>query len=129
MSRLYAQYQKRGLIWLAINSGAPGKQGHGLDRNALARMEYGIEYPVLLDESGQVGRSYGAKTTPHIFIISPEGLLLYAGAIDDDPRGANAERVNYVAQVLEQQMKGEKVQPAETSSYGCSVKYASDAPR
>lgn len=87
MERTYAENRGKGVVWLAINSGAPGNQGAGLERNTQARKEFGIEYPVLLDESGSVGRMYGAKTTPAMYVIGKDGLVLYAGAIDDDPRG------------------------------------------
>ncbi len=75
------------IVWLAINSGAPGKQGAGAERNREAKQEYAIEHPILLDESGAVGRSYGATNTPHMFVIDPSGKLTYAGALDNAPMG------------------------------------------
>lgn len=125
MKQLHETYHQQDVVWLAINSGAPGKQGHGKQRNAAARKQFGIDYPVLLDESGQVGRLYGAKTTPHMFIVKSDGMLVYAGGIDDDPRGSKSGRINYVAQALKAHLDGSKIQPAETESYGCSVKYGS----
>ena len=115
---------KQGAIWLAVNSGAPGKQGAGLDRNKKAIEEYKIAYPVLLDESGTVGKSYGAKTTPHMFVIS-KGKIVYAGAIDDRPDAEALGKVNYVREVLTQVTAQKAVNPTETKPYGCSVKYAS----
>lgn len=75
------------LVWLAINSGAPGKQGTGLDTNKAAASEWAMEHPVLLDEDGKVGRAYGAKTTPHVFVVDKEGKLAYRGGVDDAPLG------------------------------------------
>ncbi len=113
------------VVWLAINSGAPGLQGAGHERNVRAKKEYGINYPILLDEAGTVGRAYGAKTTPHMFVIRKDGVLVYAGAIDDDKAGKNPQAVNYVEQALSACKSGKQVEPASTESYGCSVKYAS----
>jgi peroxiredoxin len=124
MVELAAELQKKGVVWFAINSGAPGKQGAGLERNRKAKTDYEIDYPILLDESGVVGRMYGAKTTPDMFVISPQGVLLYAGAIDDDPSPRTLGKTNYVRQAIAQFEAGEKVSPSETVSYGCSVKYA-----
>ena len=87
--------------------------------------KYGITYPVLYDESGQVGHAYGAKTTPHMFIVGTDGKLAYNGAIDDDPPGrkAKADRLNYVGHGLDAEKKGASPDPASTKPYGCSVKY------
>ena len=125
MEQLFDRYGGKGVVWLAVNSGAPGKQGAGLERNIQARKDYGIAYPVLLDESGRVGRQYGAKTTPHMFVIRSDGVLAYAGAIDDDPRGEKekAQRKNYVGEALERCLAGKPPSPDHTTSYGCSVKY------
>ena len=112
-----------GVVWLAINSGKPGKQGTGHDRNVKAVEEYGIDYPVLLDESGSVGHTYAAKTTPHMYIIDETGTLIYAGAIDNDRSAKKAGDVNYVAQALGEHLEGHEVSEAETRPYGCSVKY------
>jgi hypothetical protein len=66
---------------------------------------------------------YGAKTTPHMFVIGKDGILLYAGAIDDDPRGTKADRVNYVERALASCVTGQPVAKNHSDSYGCSVKY------
>jgi peroxiredoxin len=125
MNELYARVKDRGVVWLAINSGAPGKQGHGLERNRKAREEYAMPFPILLDEDGSVGMMYGAKTTPHMFVIAADGKLVYRGAIDDAPSPSRLGDVHYVAAVLEQLLSGEEVTISETQPYGCSVKYAS----
>jgi peroxiredoxin len=109
------------VVWLAVNSGAPGKQGHGIERNAKARTEYGMTYPVLIDESGDVGRAYGAKTTPHMFVIGPDGQLVFAGGIDDAPMG-KGKGTNYVDKVLAEMDAG-VVATTSSKAYGCSVKY------
>ncbi|MEL6543520.1 MAG: redoxin family protein, partial [Myxococcota bacterium] len=115
------------LVWLAINSGAPGKQGHGVERNKKALAEYGMTYDVLVDENGAVGKSFGAKTTPHMYVINAEGTLEYAGALDNAPMGKvrGDSMTNYVTMALEKLAAGEAVEPRETSPYGCSVKYGS----
>lgn len=110
------------LVWLAINSGAEGKQGAGLDRNKKAVADWKLPYPVLLDMDGKIGRAYGAATTPHMFIISPKGVLLYEGAIDDS-NGRGETKTNYVAKTLKEFRAGEPVTVKKTKSFGCSVKY------
>lgn len=123
MNDLYARFLDDNVVWLAINSGAPGKQGYGLERNRKAREEFGMPYPILIDEAGAVGRLYGAKTTPHMFIVGKDGRLLYAGAIDNDNDVAKLGDVNYVEKALTAITAGEPVAETETRPYGCSVKY------
>lgn len=115
------------VVWLAVNSGAPGKQGAGVDRNRKAREDYGIAYPILLDESGVVGRAYGAKTTPAMYVIH-DGAIVYAGAIDDNATPGTLGETNYVSDALAAVKAGKPVAVAETKSYGCSVKYGADVP-
>lgn len=123
MTDLAAKYEGK-VAWIAINSGAPGKQGHGLDKEAIKNWD--MKYPVLNDENGKVGRIYGAKTTPHMFIIDTTGTLVFAGGIDND-RGDEMpfdSKTNYVDNALTEIFAGKTVSDAETKSYGCSVKYA-----
>ncbi len=128
MQALQNEYTAKGVIWLAICSSAPGKQGHYAPADWPAIMDERKAAPtaVLLDPDGKVGRLYGAKTTPHLYIINPEGILIYAGAIDDkpstDPKTIPDAR-NYVREVLEAAMAGEPVKLSSTQPYGCSVKY------
>jgi len=124
MNETFAEFAELGVVWLAINSGAPGNQGAGLERNQQAVEQYEIPFPVLLDESGDVGRSYGAKTTPHMFIIAPEGIIVYNGAIDDNRSAETLGDINYVAAALTEMAAEEEISAAETQPYGCSVKYA-----
>ena len=116
-----------GVVWLAINSGAPGKQGHGVETNKAGKAKYGMEHPILLDETGATGRAYGAKATPHMFVVDKAGVVVYRGAIDNapdgDPRGSD-KVVNYVELALADLAAGRPVAKAETDAYGCSVKYA-----
>jgi len=123
MNESYAKVKGHDVVWLAINSGAEGKQGHGLERNRKAVKDYGIPFPVLLDPSGRVGKAYGAKTTPHMYVITAEGVVAYSGAIDDDRSAAKLGETNHVLAALHDLMQGNNVQVAETKPYGCSVKY------
>jgi Redoxin len=116
------------VVWLAINSGAQGKQGAGIEANREGLNKFGLQHPVLIDETGSVGQLYGAERTPHMFVINPEGVLVYRGAIDNSPDGEGqspegGKLVNYVESALQAVSTGAKVSPAETKAYGCSVKY------
>jgi peroxiredoxin len=117
-----------GIVWLAINSGSEGKQGAGADVNRKAREEWGMEHPILIDASGKTGKAYDAKTTPHMYVIDPKGQLVYRGALDNAPLGKVPSEglVNYVDKALAAVAAGKPVEVAETKSYGCSVKYASE---
>jgi peroxiredoxin len=123
---LARKYTSQGIVWLAINSGSPGKQGAGAELNRKARAEWSMDYPILLDEKGQVGKAYDAKTTPHMFVIDPAGQLVYKGALDNAPLGKvpSEGHVNYVEKTLAALAAGKPVEVRETKSYGCSVKYA-----
>ncbi len=120
-----AKVAREGVVWLSINSGAPGKEGAGLEVSKKMREEWKIGNPVLIDESGDVGRMYGAKTTPHMFIIDAKGMLAYRGALDNAPRGKleGDKKINYVEDALAELKAGKPVTTKETRAYGCSVKY------
>jgi len=124
MNDTYATLNHKGMVWLAINSGAPGKQGAGLERNKKAQAEYAMPFPLLLDEAGTVGRDYGAKTTPHMFIVGKDGKVAYTGAIDNDNSPTVPGKRNYVISALRALMDGREVPEPVTKPYGCSVKYA-----
>lgn len=120
--------QAKGVVWLAINSGAAGKQGHGKATNEAGRDRYGMTSPILLDESGAVGRAYGAQTTPHMYVIDEAGVLVYRGAIDNAPDGDPSEGTvvrNYVAEALDDVLAKKPVRTREVEAYGCKVKYGS----
>jgi len=111
--------KKQKVVWLAINS----THYSNVEQNKAAATKYAVPYPVLDDHLGRVGRLYGAKTTPHIFIKAPDGSLAYHGAIDDDPDGTKEEPLNYVALALEEILTGKAVSIPETKPYGCSITY------
>jgi len=116
-----------GVVWLAINSGAPGKQGADPARNVQSRTEYGITYPVLLDPTGTAGQAYGATNTPQMYVIDAKGTLVYAGALDNAPLGTleGPAAVNYVDAALADVAAGRPVATPTKKAYGCSVKYGS----
>lgn len=119
----YQFASEHGVVWLAINSNAPGKQGSGLEVNKEKREEYGMDYPLLLDEQGTVGRAYGVTNTPQLFIISPDREVIYDGGADDTVLRGQEPTVNYVINALTQYFAGEDIDPARTPHPGCSVKY------
>lgn len=116
------------VVWLSVISSAPGKQGHvsADEANALSEARGAVPRAVLLDESGDIGRLYGAKTTPHMYVITADGALAYQGAIDSN-RSANPADIpaatNYVTAALESVATGTPVETTVTKAYGCSVKY------
>lgn len=128
MQILQKEYTAHGVVWLSINSSARGKQGSFTPQGFNKFMTGKAAYPsaVLLDTDGKVGHLYGAQTTPHMFIINPQGILIYQGAIDDIPSVDSADVLkaqNYVRAALDAAMNGKPVAVATTKSYGCSVKY------
>jgi peroxiredoxin len=125
------------LVWLTINSNAPGKQGNGVERNQAARREFEMQNPILLDETGEVGRAYAAEKTPHMFVIDQKGILVYRGGIDNAPMGevdparprpegmGQSALVNYVKAALDDLEHGGSIALPDTPPYGCTVKYGS----
>jgi len=123
-----ARHRESGVVWIAVNSAAPGKQGHGAEANRAASRSWRMDHPLLLDESGEVGRAYGATNTPHMFVVDRQGRLVYRGAIDNSPDGergapAGGVLVEFVSAALEDLRAGRPVRAPETKAYGCSVKY------
>lgn len=129
MQRLQAKYAKKGVKWYSIVSSKPGKQGHMTAGEAKAELKSAgmAATAILLDPKGETGRAYGAKTTPHMFVIDPKGALVYMGAIDDAPSADHPEDMkkakNFVAAALDEAMAGAPVSEPSTRPYGCSVKY------
>ena len=118
----------KGAVWLSIVSSAPGKQGHvdAAKANELTKSRNAAPTAVLLDPTGDVGRKYDAKTTPHMYIVAPDGKLIYMGGIDSIPSADQddiAEATPYVKVALSEAMGGKPVSKASTKPYGCSVKY------
>ena len=119
---------KEGIVWLAVNSAADGKQGSGVDANVEGKKKFGLAHPILLDPTGEVGHAYGAERTPHLFIIDDKGTLVYRGAPDNSPDGegespTDGKLVNFVVQALDDLKAGKPVQTPSTKVYGCTVKY------
>jgi peroxiredoxin len=128
MQALQKEFIAKDVVWLSINSSAEGKEGFksAEETNTLTTEKKAAPTAVLLDSDGTVGKLYGAKTTPHMFVINPDGVLVYQGAIDDKSgfdQSEVAEAKNYVKAALDQAMAGQAVTDATTKSYGCSVKY------
>lgn len=120
MTTLADAWKGKDVVWIAVDS-----TNYATDESDRAwREEQQIPYPIVGDRSGAIGTSYGARTTPHMFVIDQKGTVVYQGAIDDDPSGDNGGKAtNYVAAALEDVTAGKPVRTAETKSYGCSVKY------
>lgn len=130
MQKLQREAIAGGAEWITINSSAEGKQGFLKDakavKTALAEHDAAPSHYVL-DPKGDIGKLYGATATPHMFVIDTDGILVYAGAIDDKPtpdQADIADAKNYVRNALAALKAGEKVDPAQTKAYGCGVKYA-----
>lgn len=119
MKALAEKYGGKGVVWLTINS----TNYMDAEANAKFKAANQLPYPILVDQDGAVGHLYDARTTPHMFIIDGDGKLAYMGAIDDDPRGSSDTPANYVAAALDEVLAGKPVTTAETTPYGCSVKY------
>jgi len=128
MQALQDQSIAKGVIWLTINSTNPSHQDYLSPEKATSTAkELGMKSTAILEDSaGKIGKLYGAKATPHMFIIYASGNLVYEGAIDDNP-GAKADPAksgNYVKQALDEILAGKPVSKAETKQYGCGIKYA-----
>jgi peroxiredoxin len=128
MPSLQKEVATKGVVWLAINSSSQAS-GEFTPPESMAKWiadKGGAPRATLIDKDGKVGRAYGARTTPHMYVVDPQGKLIYAGAIDDK-RWASAEDTksarNYVRAALEESMAGKAVSVAATTPYGCSVKY------
>lgn len=128
MQKLQREWTARGVIWLTVVSSAPGKQGYvtAAEENAYVKQVDATPTAVLLDPTGALGHLYDAKTTPDMYIINPQGVLIYSGAIDDkattDASDINGAK-NYVALALQEATAGKPVSNPTTRPYGCSVKY------
>jgi hypothetical protein len=116
---------KDGVVWLSINSGAPGKEGAGAERSKKAKADWKMTSTVLLDEKGEVGRMYEAKSTPHCYVVDAKGVLVYRGGLDNAPMGKfeGEKRIDYLANALADVKAGKPVAMPETKSWGCPVKY------
>ena len=130
MQALQSKYTKDGVIWLAVSSTEPTHQDYRKPGvlNALLKTANAAPTAYLMDESGAIGNAYGARTTPHMYIINTQGVLVYAGGIDDK-RTANIADIktarNHVAAALDEMKAGKSISVPTTTPYGCSVKYKS----
>lgn len=119
MQKTLSSFAGKDVVWLAVDSTAHNTP----EKSAAWKKEKGFTYPVLQDPTGEVGKAYGARTTPHMYVIDEKGVLQYAGAIDDDPRGKSAEPKNHVKTAVSAVLSGKPVPEKTTQPYGCSVKY------
>jgi peroxiredoxin len=128
MQKLQEEFTGKGVVWLSVDSSAPGKEGSLTSEQAEKKMtEWKTKSTaLLLDQDGKVGQSYGAKNTPHMFVINPEGKIVYEGAIDSKATPNPSDipsSTNYVKVALDEAMAGKPVSNPNTKPYGCSVKY------
>lgn len=130
MQALQQQATEEGITWISIVSSAPGQQGYVTadEANRLTEERDAAPSAVVLDPSGEIGKLYGARATPHMYVIDSEGTLQYMGAIDSIPSAQISDiesAENYVRTALDQVQAGEAVSTPATQAYGCTVKYAS----
>ena len=128
MQKLQAEYTKKGVVWLAVDSSAPGTQGYlkGEEATKAKEGDYKSASELLLDPDGKVGHRYGATNTPDMVIINPEGKVVYTGAIDSiasPDKGDIAKATNYVATGLDEALAGKPIEKTASKPYGCGVKY------
>lgn len=128
MQNLQKSYSAKGVSWVTVTSSAEGKQGYltASDAAANSKKEGMSVQHLLLDSSGVMGKAYDAKTTPHMFVVDPNGIIVYAGAIDDNDSASPkviSKSVNYVSAALDAAMANKPVPNPSTKPYGCSVKY------
>lgn len=120
METLAKELGAKEVVWFAVNSTSSNTPKD----SATWRDAQGFQYATLQDKDGKLGKMFGARTTPHMFVIDAKHNLRYSGAIDDDARGTNATPVNYVASAAQKLFAGTAPDPSSTAPYGCSVKYA-----
>ncbi|HEU0208278.1 MAG TPA: thioredoxin family protein [Candidatus Udaeobacter sp.] len=130
MQNLQKEYTDKGVVWLTIDSNAPGTEGNLTAEEAekIATSWKAHETALLLDPEGKAGRAYGAKNTPNMVVINPEGKIIYHGAIDSKATPNPSDipsSTNYVKAALDESLAGKSVSTPETKPYGCSVKYKS----
>jgi peroxiredoxin len=127
---LAKRWTDKGVVWLAIDSAAAGKQGSTPESVAAGKKAFGLDHAILADETGKVGKLYGATNTPHLFVIDAQGVLQYRGAIDNSADGegespSGGTLINYVDVALQALAAGKPIETKETRAYGCGVKYGS----
>jgi hypothetical protein len=130
MQALQKKWTGQGIVWLTLISSQPGAQGfvHGLEANKLTEERGAAPTAVLLDPRGGVGRSYGAQVTPHMYIVTGDGTLVYMGGIDDKPTTRLEDlktAKNFVDAALSEVVEGKVVSIKTSRAYGCTIKYSS----
>lgn len=128
MQALQKRFTEQDVIWLAISTAAPGDQGHMTPEEArtISEEKGACHTALLFDAEKKVARAYGAKATPHMYVINPDGNLIYQGAIDSIPsdRKADLEKAeNYVAAALTASLEGKEIERPVTQAYGCAIKF------
>jgi peroxiredoxin len=123
MVNMQKEFAEQDIVWLRINSAREGNKTGDVALNKKAVADWGIQTAVLLDPSGTVGRAYGAKRTPEMYVINAAGVLAYHGAIDNNADAASPGEVNYVHNALTDTLAGRECENASNKPYGCSVKY------
>lgn len=128
MQKLQSKYTGKGVVWITVNSAAEGKEGYlGPEKFSKLAGEKGNKAShIIIDGDGKIGHAYGAKTTPHMFVIDKEGKLVYDGAIDSKPTTEKADLETadkWFADALDAVLDGKEVAKAKTQPYGCGVKY------
>jgi len=128
MQGLQKKYAKKGVLWFTVISSKEGKEGYMTPAEAASELKSAgmASSGILLDTTGDVGRLYSAKTTPHMFVVDKKGALIYMGGIDDNPSADPADikgARNHVAAALDEALAGKPVSTPSAPPYGCSVKY------
>lgn len=128
MQKLQSEAAADGVVWLTLISSAPNEQGHvsPAEANKLTLDRKAAPASIVLDETGKIGRAYDARTTPHMFVINPEGTLVFMGGIDDKPTASKTDiagATNYVRLALDAVKSGKPVATPVARAYGCSIKY------
>ncbi|MEM1165806.1 MAG: thioredoxin family protein [Planctomycetota bacterium] len=126
INSIAADYADQNVVVLAINSAHPGHPYADPAKNLKAIESWGMSHSILMDPTGEVGKTYGAQKTPEMYIVDTEGVLRYAGALDNNSKPGRGQigDVNYVRQALDEILAGSAVSTPTTKAYGCSVKYA-----
>ncbi len=129
MQKLQKTYTDKGVVWLSVNSSAEGKEGYSDAKHTqeLSKEHKSKATHVLIDSAGTVGKLYGSKTTPHMYVIDAKGTLVYNGAIDDKASTKDADVAtakNYVSAALDETLAGKPITVSTSKPYGCGVKYA-----
>lgn len=124
MNAMVTAWADQPVVWLRVNSAALTHSAGKAENVKQAVTEWNISTPMLVDATGKVGKMYGAKRTPEMYVITAEGILAYHGAIDNDSSARAPGTTNYVSKAVSEILAGKPVSQATTTAYGCSIKYA-----